>query len=138
MKVFFTTILAVVCLLVLIAGNWHWNKQNNVSGIQKKAETESPEITANPDSNVNDELIRMTSNWPAQGKESFKMALEEKRPFTILIVGSENTGWASIAKNKLIEAYGANNLSVEIIQYTETTKQFAEEMVSGMAEKKRI
>jgi hypothetical protein len=142
MKAFFTTILAVLCAFVLIAGNWHWNKQNIVSGNQEKDRTVYPETSEEKtEADVNDKLIKLTSNWPAQSKESFKMALEEKRPFKILIVGSEaveldEEGWAFITKNELLEAYGSSNLSVDIIQYTKSTKQFAEEMVSELSEEK--
>lgn len=142
MKAFFTTILAILCAFVLIAGNWHWNKQNIVTGKQEKNRTVYPETPKEkPETDENDELIKLASNWPDQSKESFKMALEEKRPFKILIVGSEaigpgEEGWAFTTKNNLLEAYGSSNLSVDIIRYSGSTKQFAEDMVSELAEAK--
>jgi hypothetical protein len=142
MKALLTTILAVLCAVVLIWGNLHWNKQNIVTGNLKiKQNQHTKSAKEQVDSTVNEDLIKLTRNWPAQGKEAFKIALEEKRPFKILIIGSEaigpeEEGWASTAKNKLIEAYGSGNLSVEIIQYTDSSKQFAEEMVSELTETK--
>ncbi|WNF22672.1 SGNH/GDSL hydrolase family protein [Mesobacillus jeotgali] len=142
MKAFLTTILAVLCAVVVIWGNLHWNEKNVLSGSKRLEQpTNTDSETTQTESSGFEELIKLTGNWPAESQETFKSALEDNRPFKILIIGSEaigpeGIGWASLTKNNIMEAYGSDFVSVEIFDYPDSTKQFAQEGVSKLAEAK--
>ncbi len=132
MKVFFTTLLAVVCMGVLLWGNIHWNKKTTVAGNDKVSPAvvvaEQPETTENP----SDSLLALTANWPEQAAENFKKALDEKRTYKILLIGSEalgdeQSGWAASTKEQMIAAYGEQHMEVDIKTFNLTSLGFIDE-----------
>lgn len=132
MKVFFTTLLAVGCMGVLLWGNIHWTKKTTVAGNNGVSPAvvvaEQPETIANP----SDSLLALTDNWPKQAADSFKKALDENRTYKILLVGSEalgdeQSGWAASTKEQLITAYGEEYMEVEIQTFNLTSLGFIDE-----------
>lgn len=132
MKAFLTTMLAVLCTVVLIWGNFHWNKQITISSGQTIERI--PNIKAKSKEEMDDkekskDLIDFTKNWPLESSTAFKKAIEEEKQYKILLVGSsalgENkSGWSDSFRTGLLSTYGDLNLSVEIKEYTETTMDF--------------
>ncbi|UYZ21804.1 SGNH/GDSL hydrolase family protein [Mesobacillus jeotgali] len=132
MKVLFTTLLAIVCMGVLLWGNIHWTQKTAVSG----SNDASPSVTATKKAPVEgdptDSLTQLTENWPTEAAESFEKAIEEKRIYKILLVGSpalgdDQTGWAASTKEQLIAAYGEENMEVEIRTYSLSSLGFINE-----------
>ncbi|MBT2661589.1 SGNH/GDSL hydrolase family protein [Bacillus sp. ISL-45] len=132
MKAFFTTLLAVVCMGVLLWGNMHWTKKTTVSGNNDVSPavvvTKEAEVTSSPA----DALLDLTRNWPEQAAENFKKALDENRTYKILLVGSaalgdEQSGWASSTKEQLIAAYGGEHMEVDIQTFNLTSLEFIDE-----------
>lgn len=131
MKAFFTTVLAIACMVVLIWGNLHWTKKTTVSGksndtpvvnVTKKVEEKSP----------SSDLIQYTKNWPAEAVKGFEKAIEEERSYKVLFVGSDalgddQTGWAADTKKQLLEAYGEKNMDVTIQVFEQTSLGFVNE-----------
>lgn len=127
MKTFLTIIYAIACAIVLIIGNYYWT---NKTTVQIEASTNnavhSPAEDRQEETNL--QLLPLTKNWPEQSVERFKLALEVKTPFKIVIVGSTalggDTGWAIQTKNRLQESYGLENLIVEIMEFGSTSTDF--------------
>lgn len=149
MKVFFTTLLAIVCMGVLLWGNIHWTQKTTVTAKKnespvvtetvkdkevKKEETESPSKS----------LVEFTKNWPEQGVEGFQKALEEKRPYKVLMIGSkalgdQQSGWAAQTREKLLETYSEEQMNVVIQVFDETSRDFVnndgvETVIDGQAD----
>ncbi|WP_404330382.1 SGNH/GDSL hydrolase family protein [Mesobacillus maritimus] len=126
MKRFLVTLLALGCIAVLIVGNKHWKEKTFVAAEKGKQEipleVEEPQV--DPES-----FLKLTANWPAQAKENYQLALEENRPFTILIagstdaLGSDETAWSTIVKKELEQTYG-ETVQVIVKSYDLTSKQF--------------
>jgi hypothetical protein len=137
MKAFFTTVLAIACAVILIWGNIHWNQKSIVSGSSEpttKDLTDKPVESKKVKQPETKELdyISFAQNWPNEAKASFKQALEEKRPFKLLIVGSgavgdEPTGWAYQVKKEVEGFYGKEVVSVDIKEVNETTLDFIQQ-----------
>lgn len=131
MRGFLATILAVLCAVVLFWGQTNWNKRNVISGNE---ENQSSTIIIDNNLQKNDKdkkstLMEYTENWPSESRSAFKRALDEKRQFKILLlgspaIGSSPTGWAYITQKGLISAYGDSNLRVEIKTHTTNTMEF--------------
>ncbi|MGM0901311.1 MAG: SGNH/GDSL hydrolase family protein [Bacillota bacterium] len=129
MKRFLVTLLALGCIAVLIVGNKHWKEKTFVAVEKGKQEipleVEEPQV--DPES-----FLKLTANWPAQAKETYQLALEDDRPFTILIagsadaLGSDETAWSTIVKKELEQAYG-DTVQVMVKSYDLTSKQFMAE-----------
>lgn len=117
---------------VLLWGNIHWSKKTTVSGNDRVSPavvvTEKAEEAASP----SDPLLAFTNNWPEQAAENFKKAMDEKRTYKILLVGSEalgdeQSGWAASTKEQLITAYGKEYMDVEILTFNVNSLGFIEE-----------
>jgi lysophospholipase L1-like esterase len=130
MKRFLVTLLALACIAVLIAGNKHWKEKTSVAAEKGKQEVtlEAEELEAEPEVDT-ESYLKLTANWPAQAKETYQLALEEGRPFTILLagsvdaLGSDETAWSTIVKKELEQAYG-DTVQVKVKSYDLTSKQF--------------
>lgn len=138
MKVFFTTILAIACAVILIWGNIHWSQNSVVSGSTEPVTSESPESkperSATAEEPVDDtkDLSTYTKNWPDEAVAALNLAQEEKRTFKLLIVGSgavgdEPTGWAYQVKQEIQSFYGDEIVTVDIIEVDETTLGFIQQ-----------
>ena len=138
MKPFLTTILAILCGVVLLWGNLHWSNKTavKVDGASvtipdaKPVEKNSKEIEQVADEE--EDILSLTKNWPAEAAETFKQAQKEGRAFKVLIAGSsalgdEPNGWAHQSKEGLIKTFGEENLNVDILEYETTSLQFIQE-----------
>lgn len=138
MKVFFTTILAIACALIILIGHAHWKNKTSLSTVEKNHvsipivktsnNTSQPAKQANLSEETNT-LLTYTKNWPTESQSAFKQALADKRPFKILLLGSNDLGqspdgWSYIAKDKLINTFGAKYLDVGISEFNFTSTAF--------------
>jgi lysophospholipase L1-like esterase len=131
MRAFFTSVLGLLCLVLLILGNLHWQKKievtsNNSSPSANTSEDENSEAFAHVDP-----VLDYTADWSEEEKEHFQTALSENRPYHILIVGSEQMGdgessWPALFEKEMVAAYGEGTITVETITYSETTSEFVE------------
>jgi hypothetical protein len=118
MKALFTALMALACAAVLVMGNLHWNEKTTIAvdSQQEKKEPLQPEAY---DSTKADKLLNLAENWPEQSQAALKKALQEGRPFNIVIAGSEilSTGdnsWSTILTKQLKQGYGdAVNIAVK-------------------------
>ncbi|CAH2716761.1 hypothetical protein BACCIP111895_03949 [Neobacillus rhizosphaerae] len=135
MKKLLTLLLGVAFIIVLYLGQSHWNQQLGASAKNKPHTTSSQTSTATLDKQNDDErgnekqLLDYTSHWPAASVDRFKQTLKEKKPFTILFVGSpaigsESDGTFPLVKEKLIETFGEKNIQVALKTYNSTSTQF--------------
>ncbi|MCM3586965.1 SGNH/GDSL hydrolase family protein [Mesobacillus maritimus] len=134
MKRFLVLLLALICVGTLIYGSLHWKEKTSVSA--EKADTqeqtkEEPEQQETPAKVDTEKLLKLTENWPKAAREHYKMALEEGRPFTILLAGSnalgtDDEGWSIQLKHSLEEAYG-DTIEVEVKSYELTSSEFMSE-----------
>ncbi|WP_066055668.1 SGNH/GDSL hydrolase family protein [Robertmurraya korlensis] len=128
MRAFFTTLIAIVCLVLLIFGNLHWQKKIEVTGSGQQTTFSEEELEAFVSV---DPVLDFTSNWSELEKEYFQTALSEKRPYHILIAGSEQLGegessWPTLFQKEMLDTYGENIISIESRTYPETTAEFVE------------
>lgn len=130
MRAFFTTLIGLVCLVLLILGNLHWQKKIEVTGTHSSQQATDSEEGSEAFAQI-DPVLDYTTNWSEQEKMNFQTALSENRPYQILIVGSEQMGdgessWPALFQNEMVATYGENIISIESRTYTETTAEFVE------------
>ncbi|MEH7549082.1 SGNH/GDSL hydrolase family protein [Neobacillus vireti] len=130
MKTFFTILLGIACLTVVVWGHSNWNKKIAVASSHlssfKQADGGSSQITTGSDQ---EELLAYTSNWPSTAVETFKKALKEEKTYKILFVGSpaigsETAGSYPIVKEKLLETFGKKNIQVTLKTFNSTSTKF--------------
>lgn len=140
MKAFVTTLLSIVCLVILIIGNIHWNNKTNIQANEKIVETKLVEKVRKDDPNADTKLTKseksalskLASKWPEEGKQKLVKAMEKGQPFQLLLVGSElnvndNTNWPALLAENIVNAYGEKNIFVDVLTYELTSKAFVEE-----------
>lgn len=95
MKAIFTSILAIICFIVLVLGNVSWNEKIKDAGANATANEESTakDNTQSEKSNTKEkeqtsDLTGYISNWPEQSHEVFKQRLASGEPFKIVLAGS--------------------------------------------------
>jgi len=129
MKNFLVVLLALGCGAILLTGYLHWQDKTTVSTERIEQQAESNEIVEKEKpTNTSDSLEMLAANWPEKAREQFKLALEEKEPFTILIAGSnalgyEEDGWSKNLKSQLEETYG-DSVKVVVKSYDLTSVEF--------------
>lgn len=129
MKAFFTTLLTLVWMGVLLWGNFYWTDRTTVS-IKKSDKPVAVELKTEKNTSPSEdrEFLEYTKNWPEQGIVGFKKAIEEKRPYRVLLIGSkalgDESGWAALTKEKLLEAYGEKQMNIEIKIFENTSQEF--------------
>ncbi|MGJ7910840.1 SGNH/GDSL hydrolase family protein [Neobacillus sp. LXY-1] len=126
MKTFFTYILGLITIGVLIYGHSYWNQKIEAAPKRDSSAVTKQDIQESEANSSN--LLAFAKNWPADSIEEFKQAMTEKRPFKILFVGSpaigsETDGAYPIIKNKLLETYGEKNIQVGIKTFNSTSTQ---------------
>ena len=126
MKVFLTALLGVGLIIVLFLGQSHWNQQ-----LQASAKSKPNNQTAKLDeqnTDKNQELLKLASNWPESAVDQFKQSLHEDKPFTILFagspaMGSETKGTFPLVKEKLLKTFGQEHIHVELKTFNSTSTQ---------------
>ncbi|MGF6953411.1 lysophospholipase L1-like esterase [Neobacillus sp. B4I6] len=124
---FLTALLAVGFLITLYLGQSHWNQERQASAKSKPVHQSS---TSNIDDQNTEEqeLLKLTSNWPASAVDQFKQSLKKDKPFTILFagspaIGSETDGSFPLIKEKLVKAFGERHINVELKTFNLTSTQ---------------
>jgi lysophospholipase L1-like esterase len=118
MKAIFTALMALACAAVLVMGNLHWNEKTTIAGDSQQEKKEPLQQEAY-DSTEADKLLSLAKNWPEQSQAALKKALQEDRPFNIVIAGSEilsvgENSWSTLLTNRLQQGYGdAVNIAVK-------------------------
>jgi hypothetical protein len=124
-----TIVYGIACLAFIVVSHFLWIEKTTV--LQATEQTNLASEESNAQQETIDELLPLTKNWPATSVEKFKQALEQEKPFKIVIAGSSalggETGWAQDTKARLIEAYGADYLTVEVREYDMTSEVFIAE-----------
>jgi hypothetical protein len=135
MKNFLTVLLGIICVTVLVLGHSYWNnkieasvKKTTYPSNNQKATTKVLDQKASTKS-IDQDLIALTSNWPQATVIRFKQAMEGKKAFKILFVGSsaigsDTEGTYPTVKEKLINTYGKKNIQVGLKTFDETSTQF--------------
>jgi hypothetical protein len=113
MKYFLTIIWGVICIGVLVYGQFHWNQQTAVQAVK-------PAIAEEEETNI-EPYLAMAANWPAGAKAQFQRALEEEKPYKILFVGSSAMEWEEQVTQRLVESYGSERITTANHTYDMTT-----------------
>ncbi|ULT56788.1 SGNH/GDSL hydrolase family protein [Neobacillus drentensis] len=131
MKTFFTILLGIACLTVLVWGHSNWNKKIAVASNRTSTSSSidgdnSQEITTN---SSQEDLLAYTSNWPPAAVETFKKAIKEKKTYKILFfgspaIGSDTSGSYPKVKEKLLETFGNKNIKVGLKTFNTTSTKF--------------
>jgi lysophospholipase L1-like esterase len=129
MKHFLVICLTILCSAILVLGNQHWKEKIRVTASEDSSETYNGEKEAA--ATVGTEFFSYIKNWPDEAQLSYKQAINENKPYKILIVGStalgsESSGWADILKDKLKECFH-NTIDVSVKSYDLTSTQIIEE-----------
>jgi hypothetical protein len=127
LKGILTSILAIGCIAVLILGSQHWREKT--SSIVEQTPAKS--IGQQNDNTPSDPALNLAANFPEKSLAKLQEALEDKKPFTIHIVGSNALGegpesWPILVKEKVEEAYG-DIVKVTTEQYDLTSLQFVQQ-----------
>jgi hypothetical protein len=127
------TLLAILCFIFLLLGNFYWKERTDVSAYQSTNETGIVEAKENnkvisEEKNIEDKTTSIISQWPANAQEAFSQAREANKPYKLALVGStamgtEEDGWAAQLKLALKSAYGVA-LEVKLFAYDTTSIEF--------------
>lgn len=129
-----TFLLCIAFIAVLYVGQSHWNDkitgtsaQNKQTGTLKQGESAKEEQAL-----MDEQLLSLTKNWPAEAAKNFKKKLAAGDSFKILFVGSpaigtETEGVFPLVKQGLLNAYGADHLEVGLKTYNATSNYLIKE-----------
>lgn len=133
MKHFLVICLTIACSVILILGNKHWKEKIKVTAYEDsmllyKGEKDVAET-------VETVFFSYIKNWPEEAQLSYKLAINEKKPYKILIagstaLGSDSSGWAYLLKNELKESFG-NTIDVYVKSFDLNSTQIIEEGKEG-------
>ncbi len=130
MKSLFTVLLGIVSLVLLFFGNLHWQEKIDKAGALTVTKLDENQTTEPSLDKTKDELVpSFASNWTDIEKQNLQTALQEKRPYHILIAGSQllgegETSWPSLLNKEIIDSYGENVISTVTKTYSDTTDEF--------------
>lgn len=146
LRAFLATLLAVLCLAVLIGGHIHWNnkiseavkqpaaeavKDNKAKEAKNESENkeEAKKSDQNSEENQHADLLAYAANWPKEAVQGLEQALKEGRPYKIVFAGSESLGegddsWPVLVQKALADTYGNSVFSFEVLSYPFSTYQF--------------
>ncbi|WP_079506564.1 SGNH/GDSL hydrolase family protein [Mesobacillus jeotgali] len=129
MKHFLTICLTIVCFAILVLGNQHWKEKTKVTAYEDKSGLYKEE--KDEAEHVGTEILSYTKKWPVEAQLSYKRAINDKKPYKILIAGSpalgqQSSGWAYILKDKLKETFH-ETIVVSVKIYDLNSTQIIEE-----------
>jgi lysophospholipase L1-like esterase len=116
MKYFLTAVWAIICIGILAYGHIHWNQQTAVKAVV------GPEFIEEATETDVADYLGLAANWPEEAKQQFKLALEEKKPYKILFVGSAAMDWEKNVTQSLSESFGSDRVITATHTYNLTTK----------------
>lgn len=131
MKILLSIASVIVCVIVLVIGQLHWNnKITDISASNAKVNETVSEDRQNNLNNRNDiePLLAYTKNWPKESVTTLKTKIREGKPFKIAFLGSNAAGegkdsWPEIVKSGLGETYD-EYISVSTFSYDLTSLDF--------------
>lgn len=141
MKAFLTSVLAILCVALIIGGNMHWNnkikenvKETPAAAAEDNEKTPSKKGQEEKDSSADKtaSLMAYTKNWPEEAASAFKDALENGEKFKIVFAGSESLGegensWPALVQEELIDTYGDDVFSFEVMSYPLSSNRFLDQ-----------
>ncbi|HAQ07200.1 MAG TPA: hypothetical protein DCR24_06640 [Bacillus bacterium] len=130
MKKFLVIMLTIACIFILLIGNHQWNEKVRVNSHSSTVLTEV-KAKDHQQGEQTERMLDFAKNWPTDARNLFQVALDEGRPYEILIAGSpalgtEPGGWSSIVKTELEKVY-EDTVAVTIKEYDLTSQQVVEE-----------
>lgn len=133
MKQFFVILLATSCAVILFLGNQQWKEKIQVKSSSPVSTVNAKELDEQTAGEETEDLLVFAKNWPEDARNHFSAALEENRPYSILLAGSpalgkEGTGWADLLESELAQTYG-EAITVTKKSYEMTSLQFTEEQL---------
>ncbi|CAM3832686.1 SGNH/GDSL hydrolase family protein [Mesobacillus thioparans] len=128
MKNFIIIFLSIACATLLFLGNQQWKEKVQVRSSATNTFSTEENQANKPDDEHPDNLTDYTKNWPEKARTIFETALEEGRPFKILLAGSPamgnaETGWAELLTDQLQNTYG-DAIEVTAKSYEMTSREF--------------
>lgn len=138
MKAIFTSLLAVLCVFILILGNLHWNDKTT-NAVNKNTDNpvkEAEEPAAEKLTGLSrEQVLSLADNWPEQSKEMLGNSYDEDRPFKILAVGSEVLGmehsqWGKTIEEKVHGSY-EDMVSFSVKGFPKTSSEFIQENLAA-------
>lgn len=151
MKAFITSLLAILCVALVIGGNMHWNnkieetvKELPAAASEDNGEKKAPAKKAKDDSKKQDSqkkyneddkissLLAYTANWPDEAARKFEKTLQNGERYKIVFAGSESVGagendWPALVQEKLIGTYGKSAFSFEVFSHSLSSNQFLDQ-----------
>jgi hypothetical protein len=130
MKVFFTTVWAIICLVILFYGHSYWSERTAVKAeIEKKATSPTVQETKQTNEPNYDEFLAKAQNWPESAKQQLQKSLVQKQPFKILFVGStvlgnKDQGMLKDVIQQLNDSFGRDHLTITVHTYDVTSSDF--------------
>lgn len=130
MKVFFTTVWAIICLVILFYGHSYWSERTAIKAeIEKKAASPAIQVTRQTNEPNFDEILAKAQNWPESARQQFQKSLEQKQTFKILFVGSaalgnKDQGMLKDVIQQLNDSFGTNHISIAVHTYDVTSSDF--------------
>ncbi|WML55195.1 SGNH/GDSL hydrolase family protein [Neobacillus sp. PS3-12] len=130
MKVFFTAVWAIICLVILFYGHSYWSDRTAVKAeIEKKAASPANKASKQTNEPNYDEFLAKAQNWPEAARQQFQQKLKQKKSFKILFVGStalgnKDQGMLKDVIQQLNDSYGSDHLSIAVHTYDVTSSDF--------------
>lgn len=144
LRAFLATILAILCIAVLVGGHIHWNnkiseavkqpaaeavKDNEAKESKKENKQESKKDEQNSDEEKHAALLAYAANWPEKAVQGLEQALKDGRPYKIVFAGSESLGtgdnsWPMLVQKALADTYGQSVFNFEVYSYPFSTYQY--------------
>lgn len=129
-----TFLLCITFLVVLYVGQSHWNGKIRGTLAQNKqtASLNQEGVAEEEQAPIDEKLLALTKNWPAEAAKNFKKKLTAGNNFKILFVGSpaigtESEGAFPLVKQGLLDAYGKDHLEVGLKTYNSTSNYLIKE-----------
>lgn len=138
MKAIFTILLAVLCVVILVLGNLHWNDKTT-NAVNKNTDSPVKEIKESAAEKLTDlsrdQVLSLAAKWPEQSKEILGDTYDEDRPFKVLAVGSEVLGmehsqWGKIIEEKVHGSY-EDMVSFSVKGFPKTSSEFIQENLAA-------
>ncbi|MEH7180561.1 SGNH/GDSL hydrolase family protein [Neobacillus vireti] len=137
MKYLLTALWAFICIGILAYSHIHWNQQTTARADDIPTTTLDQEsVSAENESNVLEEqsndvnidkYIMLAANWPETAKQSLKQAIENKKPFKILFVGSAVNQWEKQVTQSLSDSFSSEHVITSTFSYDLTSKEIVDQ-----------
>ncbi|QNG60221.1 SGNH/GDSL hydrolase family protein [Bacillus sp. PAMC26568] len=129
MKKVWVILTCMICVIIIMAGNLHWQIKTGSKGAQQvlKLVDSSKEQTESEDAPIKEEP-NASKNLPKELAAKIKAAQEGGEPVKFVMYGSETTSsepnaWPILLQNKLNEAYGEQVFEIVILSEIDKTSR---------------